>query len=461
MLSCYTKTQKKKGLPIYLLTEEGLPGWLTEQPLQVRRWVESLNFMATPGEFCLLSDASGNLSGVLLGAKDENDVWQLGALPLQLPQNTYYLASTLKGHLLHQALIAWGMGAYQFTAYKKAEREAAQLFLPPDCHVDLVINVVESIYTVRDLVNTPPEDMGPLELAEEVVELGKQYNAVVTQIISEELLDEMYPAIFMVGRASYNSPRLIDLQWGDSQAPKLTLVGKGVCFDTGGLDMKSIKGMALMKLDMGGAAHALGLARMIMQANLPVRLRVLIPAVENSISGDAYHPSDVSTMRTGKTVEVTNTDAEGRLILADTLVEASSEKPDLLIDFATLTGAAKVALGPDLPAMFTNNDVLAKHIIAFANQNNDPVWRMPIYDEYLPYLDSNIADLSNCSSVPYGGSITATLFLKQFVDQDIPWLHFDIMAWNLEDRPAHPAGGEAVALRAVFDYLRQRFSSQH
>jgi len=271
----------------------------------------------------------------------------------------------------------------------------------------------------------------------------------------------MYPAIFTVGRASYNSPRLIDIQWGDKKAPKLTLVGKGVCFDTGGLNLKPNNGMLLMKKDMGGAAHVLGLAKMIMQANLPVCLRVLIPAVENAISGDSFRPGDIITMRNGKTVEITDTDAEGRLILADALVEACSEKPDLLIDFATLTGAARVAVGTEIAALFTNNDILAKSIASFAQQNNDPIWRMPLYRDYLRLLDSQVADMTNCANTSYGGAITAAVFLQEFLDAEIPWMHFDIMAWNVLPRPGHPVGGEAMGLRAVFEYLRQRFSAQH
>jgi leucyl aminopeptidase len=324
-----------------------------------------------------------------------------------------------------------------------------------------VENIVESTYLVRDLINTPAEDMGPLELSETAMRLSEEFHAQFDQIVGEDLLDEMYPAVFTVGRGSYSSPRLLDLQWGDLNSPKLTLVGKGVCYDTGGLDIKTGGSMRLMKKDMGGAAHVLGLARMIMKANLPVRLRVLIPAVENSVSGDAYRPGDVITMRNGKTVEVDNTDAEGRLVLADALVEASSEKPDLLIDFATLTGAARVAVGTEIAAMFTNNDKLAECVAASAEHEKDPVWRMPLHQSYLKLLKSKIADIANCARGGYAGAITAALFLQQFIDQEITWLHFDVMGWNVADRAGHPEGGEAMGLRAVFSYLRQRFSSQH
>jgi leucyl aminopeptidase len=460
MLTCFAR-EAEKSTPIFLVTTSELPRWLSEQTPQLKSWVNSLDFTARAGEYILLTDAKGGFSGVLLGIKDEDDIWQLGSLPLKLPQGTYHIEHELTGHQLQQAAIAWGMGSYQFARYKKFDRMASVLLLSKHCDFPLLTNIVESICYARDLINTPAEDMSPVELAEEAVALGAQYHASVNQIIADDLLEELFPAIFVVGRASYNAPRLIDLQWGDSSAPKLTLVGKGVCFDSGGLNIKPGSGMLLMKKDMGGAAHALGLARMIMQANLPVCLRVLIPAVENAISGDAYRPGDVVTMRHGKTVEITNTDAEGRLVLADALIEASTDRPDLLIDFATLTGAARVATGTEMATMFTNTDYLAERIDAFAQQENDPVWRMPLHQNYLKLLDSNVADISNAATVPYAGAITAALFLQQFVGAETPWIHFDLMAWNIMDMPGHPEGGEAMTLRAVFAYLRQRFSSQH
>jgi leucyl aminopeptidase len=460
MLTCFTQ-QAKNSTPIYLLTKDQLPVWLSKQTLQLQSWVEHLGFTAKAGEHILLTDESGSFSGVLLGMQNASDVWQLGQLPLLLPQAVYHVETKFEPTEMHQALIAWGLGSYQFTRYKEAKRTAATLLVPKHSHFKLVTNLVESTYLVRDLINTPAEDMGPLELAEEAVELGQKYHASVNQIVSEDLLDEMYPAIFTVGRASYSAPRLIDIQWGDLDAPKVTLVGKGVCFDTGGLDIKPTDGMALMKKDMGGAAHALGLARMIMEANLPVRLRVLIPAVENAVSGDAYHPGDVITMRNGKTVEVTNTDAEGRLVLGDALVEASSEQPELLIDFSTLTGAARVAVGTEISAMFTNTDSLASRMEAFGAQENDPIWRLPLYQDYFKLLKSDIADFTNSAAAPYAGATTAALFLQEFVHGNVPWMHFDIMAWNVNSRPGHPKGGEAMSLRAVFAYLRQRFSAQH
>ncbi len=461
MLTCYQREALDSLLPITLVTRDGLADWSTEQSLQLSSWVESIGFKAEPGSFCLLSDQAGRLSGVLAGVGDEDSLWDIGDLSQQLPDGIYYLANDLSAEQLQQALISWGLGAYQFTYYKKAKRSPVKLFAPKGCHIEVIENIVESTYLVRDLINTPAEDMGPLELASIAAKLAEQFNATATQIVGEDLLDEVYPAIYTVGRGSYNVPRLIDLEWGELTDPKVTLVGKGVCYDTGGLNLKPANGMRLMKKDMGGAAHVLGLARMIMAAQLPIRLRVLIPAVENAISGDAFRPGDIITMRNGKTVEVDNTDAEGRLILADALVEACTDKPDLLIDFATLTGAARVAVGTEIAALFTDNKQIAARLDVLAEQENDPIWRMPLFQPYLKLLDSKFADYLNCSPGGYGGAITAALFLQQFVDKDIPWMHFDVMGYNITSRPGRPQGGEAMGLRAVFHYLRQRFSPKH
>ncbi|EKD70228.1 MAG: hypothetical protein ACD_46C00595G0001 [uncultured bacterium] len=321
-----------------------------------------------------------------------------------------------------------------------------------------VENIVESIYYTRDLINMPTEEMGPSELAKSAENLAKNFGATCTQIVGEDLLKQNYPLIHTVGRASDDAPRLMDIRWGKAAHPKLTLVGKGVCFDTGGLDIKPSSAMLLMKKDMGGAAHVLGLARMIMAANLPVQLRVLISAVENAVSGDAYRPGDVIKSRKGITVEVGNTDAEGRLVVADALTEAASESPDLLIDMTTLTGAARVALGTELPAVFANDDAIVDEVIKQGNLQSDVMWRMPLFAPYREHLNSQIADINNNSSDPYAGAISAALFLKEFVPDNIPWLHFDLMAWNTKPRPGRPQGGEAMCLRALFAYLAKRFS---
>ena len=312
-------------------------------------------------------------------------------------------------------------------------------------------------YLVRDLVNTPANDLGPAELAEAAAAVARGAGVRANIIVGDDLLAKNYPLVHAVGRASARPPRLVDFAWGTPDAPKVTLVGKGVCFDTGGLDLKPSSNMLLMKKDMGGAAVVLGLAQMIMDAGLKVRLRVLIPAVENSVSGNAYRPGDVLATRKGKTVELGNTDAEGRLILADALTEADGEEPSLLVDCATLTGAARVALGPDLPALFTPSDDLARDLLRHGDAQSDPLWRMPLHAPYRDYLDSKIADFNNAADTSFAGSITAALFLKEFVSRTQAWAHIDLYAWNAKTRPGRPAGGEAMAMRALYALVAERY----
>ncbi len=463
MLNCFTTQYSKKAIPILVITSKDFSTWLARQTTFVKNWISSLGFKAEPGSTCLLPDTAGKLTQVIAGIKNIENFWSVGNLSMTLPEGQYIFnldISDFDQETTEYAefAIAWGLGAYQFTQYKKFPRKSAQLVLPKNYNVELINNIVESIYLVRDLINTPTDDMGPSELAEVTLNLAKQYHAKVKQVIGNDLLKHNYPAIHTVGRASDDEPRLLDLRWGKKQHPKVTLVGKGVCFDTGGLDIKLANNMLLMKKDMGGAAHVLGLARMIMQAKLPIQLRVLIPAVENAISGNAYRPGDIIKSRKGITIEIGNTDAEGRVILADALTEASSEKPDLLIDMSTLTGAARVAVGTELAAMFANNDNIAHELIRHGTQKQDPIWRLPLYAAYRESLNSPIADINNTSPDSYAGAITAALFLKEFVTDDIPWLHFDIMAWNLKSRPGRPQGGEAMALRALFSYLSERYA---
>lgn len=452
MLTCFAQSSAK-SIPITPIIGEQLHVWLANQSTQLKTWVASINFTAKPDSYCLIPDANGNVSQVLIGVRDSEDFWPFGLLANVLPQGSYHITSLKQLH----AAIAWGLGAYQFTRYKSSDKQKPQLVIPDNIDYQHIENTVQSISLVRDLINTPTEDMGPAELAQAAIDLGKQFNAKVSQIIGDDLLKQNYPAIHAVGRASSRAPRLIDLRWGNENAPKITLAGKGICFDSGGLDLKSASGMALMKKDMGGAAHALGLAHMIMSANLPVRLRVLIPAAENVVSGNAYKPGDVIKTRKGLTVEVGNTDAEGRLVLCDALAEAATENPDLLIDFSTLTGAARVAVGTDIAAMFTDHDELAEKIMLHSKQEQDPVWRLPLYTPYRKLIDSSIADINNSGNSPYAGAITAGLFLKEFVPANIPWVHFDFMAWNLSSQPGRPEGGEAVTLRAIFSYLEKHY----
>lgn len=459
MLPCFALHKSTASIPIKSVIQGEFPAWLNQQDERSKNWLLATKFKADPGTFCFLADAQGKLEQVFLGVSHKDDFWSYGILPLVLPAGVYALDSTIvKTERAEHIAMAWGLGSYQFTVYKKQLPLTAQLELSEHSHPARIDNVVRAIYLTRDLINTPTEDMGPAELAETANKLAEEFGAQFKQIIGDDLLKEGYPLIHAVGRASVHAPRLIELRWGESRFPKVCLVGKGVCFDSGGLDIKPFDGMALMKKDMGGAAHVLGLARAIMANHLPIQLRVLIPAVENAVSGDAYHPGDILSSRKGFTVEVTNTDAEGRLILADVLTEASSEKPELIIDFATLTGAAKVALGPDIPALFSSDDELAYELMNASNRENDPMWRLPLFTGYLTELVSPIADLCNSGPGKFGGSITAALFLQQFVTPGIPWAHFDLMAYNTMPRPGRPLGGEAMGLRAVLHYLQKRFN---
>jgi leucyl aminopeptidase len=456
MLTCFVKNELDKSIPVSIITASGFPRWLEAQNAVVKNWLTATNFRGENGNTSLIPDETGKLVRVIHCLNDAKNFFGVGALPTALPEGIYSLDAENTTQNDRYA-IAWGLGAYQFSRYKIYHKKPAKLDLAHINDVDHVINTVESIYYVRDLINTPTDDMGPTELADFTVALGKHYSATVDQIIGDDLLKKGFATIHTVGRASDDAPRLLDLRWGDDKHPKVTLVGKGVCFDTGGLDIKPSSGMLLMKKDMGGAAHVLGLARMIMQANLPIRLRVLIPAVENSIAGNAYRPGDIIKSRKGLTIEIGNTDAEGRVILADALTEAVSEKPDLLIDMTTLTGAARIALGTELAALFTNSEELATAMSQHAELQSDPIWRLPLFALYRDALNSSIADINNSSSDSYAGAITAGLFLKEFVPDEIPWMHFDMMAWNLKTRPGRPQGGEAMALRALFSYLSAKY----
>ena len=346
------------------------------------------------------------------------------------------------------------MGRYRFDRYKSTA--ATPRLIVPDGHDDL-IQMAEAVAMVRDLVNTPCEHMGPEDLHSVVEDLARDFDADFDAIVGADLLDQNYPAIHAVGRAATQAPRLLHLSWGDKEHPTVALVGKGVCFDCGGLNIKGSAGMRLMKKDMGGAAHVIALARLIMQHDLPVRLEMLVPAVENAISGNAYRPGDVIIGRSGLTMEIGNTDAEGRVILSDALTRACELNPELLVDFATLTGAARVALGADLPPYFSNRDALANDLEEAARSVADPVWRMPLFDDYDELISSPIADISNTGSTPMAGCITAALFLRRFVEPDLPWFHLDVYAWNPSERPGRPAGGAAHALRAMFALIEKRY----
>ena len=421
-----------------------------------RRWLSDSGFAAAPGTFALLADAGGKLVRVLVGVEAHDALGALAALPGNLPEANYHLAA--EGVLADttQAALGWALGAYQFTRYRQPKRAPARLAVSA-VELQQLAPLVAATNQVRDLVNTPTEDMGPQQLAHAIKQMGKAHKAKVREWVGDELLKANFPTIHAVGRASHRAPRLIELNWGKPSHPKLVVIGKGVCFDTGGLDLKSSDGMRWMKKDMGGAAHAIALAGLIMQAKLPLRLTLLIPAVENAVAGNAMRPGEVITTRAGHTVEIDNTDAEGRLVLCDALAYAAEQQPELIVDFATLTGAARVALGPDLPALFANDDAIATGVLGAGEAVNDPLWRLPLWRPYRRMLDSYLADFANAGPSRHAGAITAALYLERFVPDNTPWLHLDTYAWNDSDRPGRPRGGEAMGLRALFAFLQQRY----
>jgi leucyl aminopeptidase len=449
------------AVPIAVLSRERLPGWLGAAPEGQRNWVQAIGFSAEPGKFALVPDPEGRLASVLVGvgggAEGGAGIWVLAGLPPTLPEGSYRLEAVPDGADPTRLALGWALGTYAFTRYRPKPASGAALVWPEGADRGRVQRLAAAVFLARDLVNTPAGDLGPAELAAAAVQVAEAAGACHRTIVGEELLAENYPTIHAVGRASARPPRLVDIRWGDPAAPKVSLVGKGVCFDSGGLDLKPASGMRLMKKDMAGAAIMLALAQAIMDAKLGLRLRVLLPLVENSLSGNAMRPLDIVRTRKGLTVEIGNTDAEGRLILCDALAEAASESPTLLFDIATLTGAARVALGPDLAALFCNDEQLGAGLLEAAVAEDDPMWRMPLWRPYREMLDSKVADLNNVSESPHAGAITAALYLQEFVPPDIAWAHLDAFAWNPQARPGRPEGAEATALRALYAHLAQRF----
>lgn len=448
-----------EAVPLHAVSAEHLEGWRASQTPRTRAWLTGMGFKAEAGAYAVVPGDDGAVSQVVLGLGRGDDPWASGGLAKALPKGTYTLASVTGGaaEFPTWAALAWALGGYGFARYKSEPSPArAALVWPPGCDRAYVEQAVSGACLSRDLINTPAADMLPDALEQAARDVAGAHGATFAVVTGDDLLARNYPMIHAVGRASSVAPRLIDFTWG--QGPQVTLVGKGVCFDTGGLDLKPASAMALMKKDMGGAATVLGLAQMIMAAKLPVRLRVLVPAVENAVSGNAFRPGDVLKTRKGISVEIGNTDAEGRLVLADALTDAASESPALLIDLATLTGACRTALGPDMPGFFTDDETLAADFMAAAKAARDPVWRLPLYAPYRKMIYSKVADINNAGDSPFAGAITAGLFLKEFVDPAVPWLHIDTYAWNPGDRPGRPAGGEALAQRALFALLRARFA---
>ena len=423
-------------------------------------WIKSSAFTASSNKLLLLPGSENGVAGAVLGLGADEDPLATATLSSALPAGVYRIELAPPAHTGDRIALAWAMGAYAFRRYKgeSKPKERARLAWPKDADQDNILRIADGLYLARDLVNTPSNDMGPVELEKAVAEVASFYGASIKVIEGDELIAQNYPLIYAVGRGSIRAPRLIDFTWGDSANPRVTLVGKGVCFNSGGLDIKPASGMATMKKDMGGAAAVLGLAHMVMDAKLPVALRVLIPAVENSISGDAYRPGDVIKSRKGLTVEIGNTDAEGRLVLADALTEADEQAPDLLLCMATLTGAARVATGFDLPPFFTNDETLASEISRHGMAKSDPLWRLPLWRGYRSMIEGKVADLTNNPDNPNAGAITAALFLERFVEKAKSFAHFDIAAWNDRAKPGRPLGGEAQGVRTLFAMLRARFA---
>jgi leucyl aminopeptidase len=448
------------ALPVQFVTQPKWGSWLKAQGAAQRGWLESLGLAGHAGDFAVLPGSDGKAVGAVLVISAKPTLWDFGALATRLPPGTWKPGDTAPLSPT-DAAVAIGLGAWRFERYKaKKSKEGPKILWPEGTDKARATAMIEAICLARDLITTPSSDMGPAELADAAKGLAKKHGATFKVIVGDDLLKKNFPMIHAVGRASTRAPRLIDLTWGKPNAPKVTLVGKGVCFDTGGLDLKPAAGMLNMKKDMGGAATMIAVAAMVMACKLPVRLRLLVPAVENSVSGNAFRPLDVVPTRKGITVEIGNTDAEGRLILCDALHEGALEKPTMMVDCATLTGAARVSLGTDLPALFCNDDTLANGLLAAGEAVSDPMWRMPLFKPYRRLLDSKVADINNVSGGTFGGAITAALYLQEFVPDDVPWAHFDMMAWNNSSRPGRPEGGEAQAARAIFATIEKRIGGK-
>ena len=454
----YSSDLKNSYIPLTPVSKNQLDALVSHSKPAVANWISQSDFKAEDGQHCLISNGDGELIEVLVGVAESGERrWSLAGLPSKLPATRYQLHCDWTETEQAQALIGWGLGSYQFDHFIDRDKHQALLHLPEDMKT-VVMAFYDSLCTVRDLINLPANHMMPEHLSQELETLASEYKADFNEIVGDDLLTQNFPTIHAVGRASDHAPRLLSLTWGDPDDNKLTLVGKGVCFDTGGLDIKGSNFMRQMKKDMGGAAHVLGLAKLVMAFKLPVFLEVLIPAVDNAISGDAFRPGDVITTRSGITVEIDNTDAEGRLVLCDALSLACEKSPDLIIDFATLTGAARVALGTEVPVLFSNDYHLARDIHDQSIVSEELIWQLPLHQPYFSNLKSTVADMVNSKS-GYGGAITAALYLNEFVAKDIPWAHIDLMAFNVRERPGRPLGGEAMGLFAMFDYLQDRYQA--
>lgn len=455
---CFEDARDESTLPLFVVHEADFADWLNSAPSSISAWLSAREFRGRAGACAMVPGLDGP-AGAVVVTGSAPCLWDFSNLPRALPAGSYEVEPELEKEMADALALGWALGSYRFERYKKKKRSQLPRLVWPEAAEPAIVAIAQGIYLARDLINTPAADMGPRQLANTARTLADRHGAKYSCIEGDQLVQKNYPMVHAVGRAASESPRLVELTWGKSKDPKLTLVGKGVCFDTGGLDLKPAQYMKLMKKDMGGAACVLGLAHTIMEYKLPVRLRVLVPAVENAIGGNAMRPLDVLTSRQGMTVEVGDTDAEGRLILADALAEAESEDPDLVIDAATLTGAARVALGTGMPAIFCTRGETWQQLEQAAESTFDPLWRLPLHEPYRRQLDSKIADICNIGSEPYGGAIVAALFLREFVSKKRDWVHMDTMGYNTSSLPGRPLGGEAMGLRALFSMLQQRYAS--
>ncbi len=446
------------AMPLIVLDTAGFESVVAGLGDAAQRACAANGFAGESGRFLAVPDAAG-MPVMLAGCSARDGLYLLATLAHRLPAGDYTLDPRGLAVDAGQAALGWALGAYRFTRYRAATRAPARLVVDAATEASGSA-LVEAVTLVRDLVNTPTQDMGPADLAGAVRALAERHGATYREWSGAELL-EQFPTIHAVGRAASadRQPRFATLAHGPADAPHLVIVGKGVCFDTGGLDLKTADGMRWMKTDMGGAAHAIALAGLVLAEKLPVRLTLAIPAVENAVSGDAFRPGEVIRTRAGHTVEIDNTDAEGRLVLCDALAWAGEQNPDLIVDFATLTGAARVALGPDLPALFSNRDGIADALLDAGRAVQDPLWRMPLWRPYLAMLESHVADLANSGASRHAGAVTAALFLERFVPESVAWTHLDVYAWNDGDKPGRPRGGEAQGLRAHFEFLRRRYAA--
>jgi leucyl aminopeptidase len=447
------------SIPIWFVTPQTWKAVRTHLSPTARRFCESIGFEPAAGRHLIVAAPDGAMGAILFGIESRAARWcdpfLPGRLASVLPKGTYHFANAPHDEAL--AALAWLLASYRFSRYRGDPNAVPRLVAPKNIEVVGLQRIAVSIAFGRDLINTPGNDLGPDALEAASVAMARKYRAAVRVIRGERLIKANFPLIQAVGKAASQAPRLVDFEWGARKAPRVTLVGKGVVFDTGGLNIKPGNAMAMMKKDMGGAAAALSLARMIMDAGLPVRLQVILAIAENAISGNAFRPGDIYLSRKGLSVEIGDTDAEGRLILADALTYACEGKPELLFDFATLTGAARVALGPDVVPFYTDHEDLAKKVAEHAAQVHDPVWRLPLWVPYDNWLDGKISNLSNVSGTPFAGSITAALFLRRFVEPTVPWVHFDLYGWNLKSAPGRPEGGEVQVVRALFDLIQTRY----